>query len=82
MKSIIEDQVDWSVLSNTVEIVLPVKVTDYPILLQLFDTSNEMILEATFKQAPILLKDTIPTGTYRYVVIKNKQCLLSNSITL
>jgi hypothetical protein len=82
MKPIEEQQVDWSVLSNTLELVLPLKAEDYPVRVQLFDASKILIQEMVFQQKPVLLKKNFPSGKYHYIVLKNELCLFSDTITL
>jgi hypothetical protein len=81
MRPITEDQVDWNVLFDTIEIDLPIETTDYPICLQLFDASNELIMERQFQQPPVLLKNTFTSGKYHYRVIRNDEPLFSSTIT-
>jgi len=71
MKSIKEQQVDWSIFSNTRELNLPLEEQHYPVVVQMYNASGRMVLEAQFERPPILLKDTFAPGTYRCVVLKN-----------
>lgn len=82
MKSIKEQQVNWSIFSNIRELGLPLKEQDYPVVVQLYDASGRMVLEARFEQPPVLLKDTCAPGTYRCVVWKNEQRLFTETIIL
>lgn len=78
-----EEEIDWNILSNTLELEVSIKDEDYPIVVQFFDTSNTMVLEVTFKQAPAILKSVLPPGRYRYTTMKNEQCIYStNYITI
>ena len=81
MKNIEEQQVDWSILSNTIVLELPIEAKDYPVTVQLFDTSKALILEVVFHQTPVVLKKAFPTGKYNYLVLKNRQCIFSDTIT-
>ena len=77
-----EQKIDWNILFNTQELEMPIQAEDYPIELQIYDTSNVMVLEATFGQAPVILKSILPPGKYRYAVMKNGSCIYSSYIAI
>ncbi|MCG8329313.1 MAG: hypothetical protein MI974_16580 [Chitinophagales bacterium] len=74
-----EEEIDWNMLFNVLELEMPIKAEDYPIVVQIFDTSNAIVLEVTFEQAPAILKRILPPGRYRYTIIKNGKCIYSTS---
>ena len=80
MKSIKEKRVNWNILSDTFELVLPLDRSVYPIWIQIFDGANQIVYEAEFKQTPILLKDLFQKGNYQYKVWKDNQCILYHTI--
>lgn len=82
MKSITEHKVDWSILSNTLELELPIKAQDYPIDIRIFDAAEKLVLEATFKQPPVIFRSTFTTGEYCYKVVKNGKCIYTDFITI
>lgn len=82
MKSITEHQVDWSILSNTLELALPLQVEDYPVVIRIFDAADTMVLEANFKEPPVIFRSHFSTGKHRYEVLKNGQCVLSDFLII
>ena len=74
-----EEEIDWNILFNALELEIPIKAEDYPIVIQIHDTSNVMVLEATFKQAPVTFKSVLPPGRYRYTAMKNGKRIYATS---